>query len=186
MQQTSIGVGADVAGDRQINNAYAIEAYNDWSRDDRDRTIVQSRGINIALPVSHADNTIDFQTGLWVGNQATLQTTTAYGIVLAGDGSGSDIVFGGGQDANIYYDDDGDVGDGLVINPTTDSRVVFGNGTQDDLELRFDNATNDGVFKWKNTEDRFAFDNDVQLGTDANHTLITSTGDLSFVGTAGF
>ncbi len=65
------------------------------------------KGIDIR-EVSHASTTTAY--GLYVEKQAL--ATNNYGISLAGDGVGSDLVLGAGQDASIYYD-----GTDLILNP---------------------------------------------------------------------
>ena len=54
--------------------------------------------------------TLTNQYGIWI--DALAKGTNNYGIVLDGDSGGSEIIFGAGQDASIYYD-----GNDFVINP---------------------------------------------------------------------
>ncbi len=54
---------------------------------------------HIWVKTSTAGN-MNYQSGLWIDKQT--QGTNNYGIVLAGDGYGSDITFGPNQEARIY------------------------------------------------------------------------------------
>ena len=55
-------------------------------------------------------STVTNQYGIYL--EALNKGTNNRGIVLHGDGEGSDIIFGAGMDAAIYYD-----GNDLIINP---------------------------------------------------------------------
>ena len=55
-------------------------------------------------------NAITNLYGIWIDAQT--RGTNNYGIILDGDSEGSDIIFGAGQDASIYYD-----GNDLIIDP---------------------------------------------------------------------
>lgn len=83
-------------------------------------------GMYIAQPI-YQTGTVDELAGIYVASQIGISggasskgisvekrelATLNIGIELAGDGIGADIMFGAGNDANIYYD-----GTDLIINP---------------------------------------------------------------------
>lgn len=123
------------------------------------------------------------QTGLWIEAQ-TRGSATRNGIVLDGDGAGSDIVFGGGQDAKIYYDATNlvmipdSVGTGYVHISTAQAlALVIGKGTAGvDYQLKFVGEDSSGLITWKEDESFFLYDSPIYLADSALiMALITSS-----------
>ncbi len=83
-----------------VNNAYGIKSvvslYSDWIGG----TVNNVYGIHSSIDYSGGLFAIDNLYGIYV--QKATGGTNNYGIVLAGDGAGADIVFGPNQEAKIY------------------------------------------------------------------------------------
>ena len=89
-------------------------------------TIEDYRAIYIEQPERSASKlTFDNIAGIWLDPQISVDATNNYGIVLNGDGAGSNILFGAGRDVNIYFDSED-----LIINSrniTANDEVHFTN-----------------------------------------------------------
>jgi len=85
-------------------------------------------------------------TGIRVDPQNIANSTIKQGIWLAGDGVGSDIVFGAGKDAHIYYNntdlviDSQLVGSGDVLFPNDNQALALGGGAGGDARIYYDGA----------------------------------------------
>jgi hypothetical protein len=63
-------------------------------------TITNGYGVMVEPPATTSEFNVTNAYGIYVGQQTG--TTNSYGIALAGDGAGSDVVFGSSLDARIY------------------------------------------------------------------------------------
>ena len=93
-------------GKGTVTNLYGLYARTDIN--DASGNITNAYAVRAIY--THYFGTTTNSYGVYI--DAVTGATNNYGLVLAGDGVGSDIVFGASQDASIYYD-----GDDLVISP---------------------------------------------------------------------
>jgi hypothetical protein len=104
-----------------VTNAYAIRAVYD-----------------------HVSGTTINAYGLYIDSVSG--ATNNYGLVLAGNGVGSDIALGAGQNAKIYFTgfhliiDSQVVGSGDVLFPHDNQSLRFGGGAGGDAEIYYDGA----------------------------------------------
>lgn len=119
----AVGVRTKISKDGTGNLTTGI-SLEVTSPDDNNGTFDNNYGIYVNS--QNANLTTDINAGLWL--ERSINATANYGIVLDGDGLGSDISWGDGQDAKMYYDgtdliiDSALVGTGAV--KTTAGRII--------------------------------------------------------------
>jgi len=148
-------IGSSNSG--KVTNAADFFAAGALVADQLDATVRVSNAYNFYgtrhLSQGTGQDHIDNAFGIYLENQ-DLGVSANYGIVLAGDGSGSDIVFGTSKDASIYYEDSG-ADDGLYLVDSSTNNVIIGDGGAEDWKLTFKGTSANGILNWIGGSDIF-------------------------------
>ena len=127
-------------GKGTVNNVYGLYALSQIG--DVSGNITNAFAIRAVY--SHVSGTTTNSYGVYIDK--VTGATNNFGLVLAGDGIGSDIVFGAGQDAKIYYTgfhliiDSQVAGGGDVLFPNDNQSLRLGSGAGGDAEIYYDGS----------------------------------------------
>ena len=127
-------------GKGTVTNLYGLYARTDIN--DASGNVTNAYAVRAIY--NHYFGTTTNSYGIYI--DAVTGATNNYGLALAGDGVGSDIVFGASQDAKIYYTgfhliiDSQAVGAGDVLFPNDNQSLRFGSGAGGDAEIYYDGS----------------------------------------------
>lgn len=183
MFKSLLGSGGNLDGDLTLDNLYMIQMQVDWSAGIGGTTItgddwygIQMDDMNDGTGTHTAVNVLRSH-GISVAKQTI--ATTNYGIVLDGDGTGSDIVFGAGQEHRIFSESSTE----LAIRPTT--KVTIGDGTNETIFAGDGLQTMAGTARVHNTILIHAGVFRTGIGVAPSHGQIGTFDTLDFTGVGG-